>query len=77
MPQPPIGMGTSPIATTADGQVVFWPDGQSAVSFTPSSQQWSTTTHQNGRRPDIAIWIGGRQFLLINEAGLRLETLDP
>jgi hypothetical protein len=76
MPQPPIGLGTSPTATTADDRVVFWPDDRSAVSFTPSTQQWSTTTYQNGRPPDIAIWTGGQQFLLINEAGLRLETLD-
>jgi Kelch motif len=81
MPQPPIGVGT-PTVTTADDLVVFWPDDRSAVSFTPSTQQWRITTHQNGRRPDVAIWIGGQQFLLINEespgdtADLRLETLD-
>jgi hypothetical protein len=81
MPQPPIELGTDVTVTTADDRVVFWPDGQFAVSFTPSTQQWSTTTHQNGRRPDVAIWIGGRQFLLINDVApddrhLRLETLD-
>jgi hypothetical protein len=81
MPQPPIGLGTSPTVTTADDRVVFWPDGQSAVSFTPSTQQWNTTTHQNGRQPDVAIWTGGQQYLLINDVApddehLRLETLD-
>lgn len=83
MPQPPIGLGTAPIVvTTADDLVVFWPDDRSAVSFTPSTQQWRIIEHHNGRRPDVAIWIGGQQFLLINEespgrtAHFRLETLD-
>lgn len=82
MPPPPMGLGADPIVTTADDRVVFWPDGQSAVSFTPSTQQWRITKHQNGRRPDVAIWTGGQQFLLINQEApgyttyLRLETLD-
>ncbi len=81
LPPPPIALGTAPVVTTADDRVVFWPDDRSAVSFTPSTQQWRITEHGNGRRPDAAIWIGEEQFLLVNEeapgytAHLRRETL--
>ena len=81
LPQPPIPLGSSPIVTTADDRVVFWPDDRSAVSFAPSTQQWRVTEHRNGRQPDTAIWIGEQQFLLLNEeapgytAHLRLETV--
>lgn len=81
LPPPPIDLGTAPVVTSVDDRVVFWPDDRSAVSFTPSTQQWSITEHENGRRPDIAIWIGEEQFLLVNEeapgytAHLRRETL--
>lgn len=81
LPPPPVDLGTAPTVTAAGDQVVFWPDDRTAVSYTPATRRWRGAERPGGRRPDLAVWAGGRRYLLVDAEApgyasrLSLETL--